>query len=126
MSKLFEQLANITNPNQMHENHIQKPTFTGYESYLGIDIDQDDKDGTFVSELWDVKNQKWVTLAYKEVNELKIELDEILAYNFFESLKQISDHFKSTKDFSNPEQNLENILEAINKKLKDFIYEPTN
>lgn len=110
----------------MHENHIPKQTFTGYESYLGIDIDQDDKDGTFVSELWDVKNQKWVTLAYKDVNELKIELDEILAYNFFESLKQISEHFKSTKDFCNPEQNLENILDAINKKLKGFIYEPTN
>ena len=110
----------------MHENHIEKPTFTGYESYLGIDIDQDDKDGTFVSELWDVKNQKWVTLAYKEVNELKIELDEILSYNFFESLKQIRDHFKSGTDFCNPEQNLDNILTAINKKLKGFIYEPTN
>ena len=107
----------------MHENHIPKPTFTGYESYLGIDIDQDDKDGTFVSGLWDVKNQKFVTLAYKDVNELKIELDEILAYNFFESLKQISDHFKSGTDFCNPEQNLENVLEAINKKLKDFIKE---
>ena len=34
----------------MHENHIPKQTFTGYESYLGIDIDQDDKDGIFVSE----------------------------------------------------------------------------
>lgn len=107
----------------MHENHIPKQTFTGYESYLGIDIDQDDKDWTFISELWDVKNQKHVLLAYNDVNELKIELDEILAYNFHESLKQISEHFKSTKDFSNPEQNLENILEAINKKLKDFIYE---
>jgi len=110
----------------MHENHIPKQTFTGYESYLGIDIDQDDKDGIFVSELWSVERQRWVTLADTDIDSHKEDLNKILAFNYFESLKQISDHFKSTKDFCNPEQNLENILDAINKKLKGFIYEPTN
>jgi len=103
----------------MHENHIEKPTFTCYESYLGIDIDKDDK--TFVAGVWSESKQKYVELAYFDLDELKSELNEILAYNFHASLTYIADHFGATKDFNNPDQNLENTFSAIDKKFKEFI-----
>jgi hypothetical protein len=119
MSKLFEQLGRITNPNQMHENYIEPYQGQFFEDHLGVNIDKEGK--TYVAGVWSEKKNKYVELAYFDLDELKAELNEILAYNFHASLTYIADHFGATKDFNNPDQNLENTFVAIEKKFKEFI-----
>jgi hypothetical protein len=106
---------------KMHENYIEPYQGSFYENYLGVDIDKDGN--TYISFVWSEKKQKTVELHFFNVEVLRTELDEILAYNFFQSLKEISEKFGATKDFNHPEQNLDNVLMALNKRLKNFIYE---
>jgi hypothetical protein len=102
-----------------HENYIEPYQGIFLEKHLGVDIDKDGK--TYVAGVWSESMQKYIELAHFDLDELKAELNEILAYNFHASLTYIAEHFESTKDFNNPEQNLENTLEAIGKKLNEFI-----
>jgi hypothetical protein len=104
-----------------HENYIEPYQGVLLENHLGVNIDKEGK--TYIAGVWSESKQKYVELAYFDLDELKAELDEILAYNFFQSLKEISEKFGATKDFNHPEQNLDNVLTALNKRLKNFIYE---
>lgn len=104
---------------ELHENYIEPYQGQFLETHLGVQIDKEGK--TYISGVWSESLQKYIDLTYFDLDELKAELNEILAFNFHASLTYIAEHFEATKDFNHPEQNLENTFEAIDKKFKGFI-----
>lgn len=95
-----------------------------YMSHLGVNIDKLEN-GFFYTSIWsDEKNQN----VEIENNSLYIhctEIEEIISYNYYQSLKKIAEHFGHKKDFNNPEQNLDNLLDSLRERLSDAFNEPS-
>jgi predicted nuclease with TOPRIM domain len=99
----------------------EKERFTFYESYYGIDIDYDQEKKMYVSFIWSEHQNKGIDLEFKSAELLKNELRFILVDNFYKSLTEIKEHFNHTSDFNNPQQNLENLRVAANKKVVELL-----
>ena len=99
----------------------EKERFTSYESYYGVDIDYDHEKKVYVACVWSEEMQGNAEIYNKDQNSVKIQLNNILAYNFFESLLEIKNHFKHTADFNNPQQNLENLRLSAKKKVDELL-----
>ncbi len=92
-----------------------------YQTYLGVDIDMDKTTGLFYSCVWSEKEQHSVEILQPSLHVVKDTINEIVAYNFFQSLETIRDHFNHTGDFNRPEQNLENLRLAAKKEIDSLL-----
>jgi hypothetical protein len=101
----------MTHDQALFDSKMSK--FSYYENYLGVDIDQDDQHGYYVACVWDWTRNKNRELISHDIEDIRFDLNHILAQNYFECLNQIAGHFEHVKDFNNPEQNLENLRERI-------------
>jgi hypothetical protein len=99
----------------------EKERFTSYESYYGIDIDFDHEKDVYVSWVWSEKYQANRQIEERYSSDVKELIRVILVDNFYKSLTEIKEHFNHTSDFNNPQQNLENLRVAANKKVVELL-----
>lgn len=100
---------------------FQNDRYELVETYLGIDIWLNTISvHTFECTVYDSKLGINVDLISPEISVIKQGINEILAYNFYESLNVISDSLdEKKKDFNNPVSNYENVVNAFLKKVND-------
>lgn len=95
---------------QLSNEHLE-------ETYLGVQIwkyyDQ------YTCDVWSEENQENIEYLDSSIENIKEQLNAILAYNYFHSLKVIQYHFRHKMDFNNPIENLENLRVAINVKISE-------
>jgi len=100
----------------------QQTDYSRIDAHFGVDIFKLDKRAYWFANLFSVEMGLNVDVSSSfDIEDLKSEINKILVQNYHESLTYISDHFESKKDFNNPEQNLENLLEAIENKIKEAL-----
>ena len=116
MNDIFENLASYFKD---HDQRLSDHNETGlnfYERYRNTDIDRTD-DGLYVAFVFDSVQNKNVDVVYNELDDVKADLDRIHANNYYNALQEIAAHFNHTEDFNNGFQNLENLIQSINKRV---------
>jgi len=110
---------------QDYDTHLEESQQTDYsrvDTYFGVDIFKLDKRAYWFANLFSIEMGLNVDVSSSfDIEDLKSEINKILVQNYHESLTYISDHFEAKKDFNNPDQNLENLLEAIENKIKEAL-----
>lgn len=87
------------------------------ETYLGVDIW---KNGyRYSAYLWSDEKQKNLEFTDMIPDNVRYEINEIVAYNYYHALKAISDHFEFIPNFHNPEENLELLRIKISNNIND-------
>jgi predicted small metal-binding protein len=107
-----------------HDNHVLNPTnnsFTHEEEYLGADIYKEDNTGFYFCAIYSYSRGRTMELYDKYIDNIYQTLNEVLAENYWEVLKKIKDHFQYVTDYTEPNQNLENLRESIIEKIKEQI-----
>lgn len=77
--------------------------------------------GNFYCDIWSEKEQTNIELIDCSIENIEESLRVVLLENFYQSLTAIEDHYKHRSDFNNPAQNLDNLRDAIETKVKKFL-----
>ena len=105
-----------------HLEESQQIDYSRIDTHYGVDIFKLDKRSYWFANLFSIEMGLNVDVSSSfDIEDLKSEINKILVQNYHESLTYISDHFEAKKDFNNPDQNLENLLEAIENKIKEAL-----
>ena len=102
-----------------HDQRLSDHNETGlnfYERYRNTDIDRTD-DGLYVAFVFDYVQNKNVDIVYNDLDDVKADLDRIHANNYYNALQEIAAYFNHKEDFNNGFQNLENLIDAIKKRM---------
>jgi hypothetical protein len=78
-------------------------------------------DGTFTCDIWSEAVQENIEIYDISIENIEERLRVILVENYYKSLAAISNHYNQNPDFNNPESNLENLRDAIEVKVKNFL-----
>lgn len=87
-------------------------------THLGVNIYKDQNN--YVCNLWSEEYQENEDVYSYSLDNVKQEINNILAYNYHQSLIVISDHYNQKPDFNNPNENLSNLRDAIEIKINNF------
>lgn len=100
-------------------NDFGQSNLVTVEHYLGIEICTD-KSEYFFATVWSEESQSNEDVYGFWLEDVKLKLNEILAYNYYESLTEIQLRFRHKPDFCNPEQNGTNLAETIKNKISEI------
>lgn len=98
---------------------LAKEQFTSYENHYGVDIDYDHDNKVFVACVWSEKTQMNVEITERHLFQVQEILNQILLYNFYQSLTEIKEHFNHTANFNDASDNLDSLRVAITKKVNE-------
>lgn len=88
------------------------------ETYYDIDIFRHDgKNKLYTATVWSEKSREFCEFVEFDLDDLKNLLNVVLVDNFYRSLNEITENFKSKADYNYPETNLENLKIRMSKML---------
>ena len=104
-------------------NDFGQSNWVTIENYLGVEICKDSKTDRYFATVWDYLMDQNEDIESDDIDEVRSELNQILASNYYEALLEIQRTFNHKADFCNAEQNVENLVWEIREKLANIQFD---